>query len=128
MMKAVLICALAAMAAPAVAQDALVTREILQEKPLSGVDGMVVILSRLVIEPGGRIPLHTHAGDEHAMVLHGGQVLLPNGKEAAFAEGMTLFFEAGSVHGGVTNKSAAPMTLLTTHVVKAGEPFQTLAD
>jgi hypothetical protein len=49
-----IICALV-FAAPLAAED-LVVREILQEKPLSGSDTQVVIVSKLTLKPGGRIP------------------------------------------------------------------------
>lgn len=127
MFRFILIAALA-VAGPLAAEDARLSRTVLQEKPLTGADEMVVVVSKLVIEPGGRVPLHSHPGDEHAVVIRGGQVLLPDGKEVPFADGMALFFEAGSVHGGVTNAGDTPIELVTTHVVLANEPFQSLAE
>lgn len=108
--------------------EELVQRNVLNEQPLSGSEGTVVIVSQLKVMPGGRIPLHTHPGDEHAVVVTGGLALLPNGKEVAFAAGTPMFFPAGQVHGGVTNLGETPMEIVTTHIVRADEPFQTAAE
>jgi quercetin dioxygenase-like cupin family protein len=116
--------AVSLLATPLAAED-LVQREILQEKPLSGSADHVVILSRLVLKPGGRIPLHTHPGDEHGVISVGGPVILPNGKEVIFAPGTPVFFPEGQVHGGVTNSGEADLEVLTTHVLRKDAPFQT---
>ncbi|CUH75449.1 cupin domain-containing protein [Tropicibacter naphthalenivorans] len=127
-MKAVLTAAvMACLAAPLWAED-LFVREQLSAQPLSDAQDMVVIVSKLTLKPGGRIPLHTHPGDEHAVVVQGGTALMPNGKEVEFSSDMALFFSAGDVHGGVTNHGDADMVILTTHVVNALEPFETLAE
>lgn len=108
--------------------DDLVTRDVLNEQPLSDADDMVVIVSKLTIKPGGRIPLHTHPGDEHAVIHQGGTALMPNGQQMAMAPGMAMFFSAGDVHGGVTNEGDADIVIYTTHILNALEPFQTLAE
>ncbi|WP_195821247.1 cupin domain-containing protein [Roseobacter sp. MH60115] len=115
------------LALPGWAED-LAQRNVLNEQPLSGAEGTVVIVSELKLMPGGRIPLHTHPGDEHAVIVVGGLALLPNGKEVEFAAGTPMFFPEGQVHGGVTNLGTAPMEIVTTHIVRADEPFQTAAE
>lgn len=114
-------------AAPALAEDK-VKRTELNRADLSGSDTMEVIVSRLEIAPGGRIPLHTHHGDEHLIVLEGGVMTAPNGKEIPFKSGMTAHFPAGKVHGGLTNSGDAPMVAYTTHIVEKGKPFMVLAE
>lgn len=114
-------------AAPVFAQE-LVVREVLNEQPLSGSEGMVVIVSRLTVKPGGRIPLHTHPGDEHAVMIVGGTALMPNGKTVQFPDGTPMFFAQGQVHGGVTNEGDADIEIVTTHIVAADQPFQTAAE
>ncbi|KUF12756.1 hypothetical protein AVJ23_03335 [Pseudoponticoccus marisrubri] len=106
----------------------LVNREVLQEKLLTGHDEMVVIVSKLVLAPGGRIPLHTHPGDEHAVIVTGGTATMPDGSTMDFADDTVMFFPAGMVHGGVTNAGETPIEILTTHVLEEGRPFQTLAE
>lgn len=114
-------------ATPVVAED-LVVREFLNEQPLSGSQGIVVIISKLTVKPGGRIPLHTHPGDEHAVMVVGGTALMPNGKEVSFPDGTPMFFPEGQVHGGVTNRGESDIEIVTTHIVRADEPFQTAAE
>ncbi len=113
----------AVLAASPLAAEELVVREVLQERDLAGVEDMIVIISKLTVKPGGRISLHTHAGDEHGVVIKGGTVELPNGKEAVFEDGSVVFFGAGQPHGGITNKSAHDMEVISTHVVRVTEPF-----
>ncbi|GFE49071.1 cupin [Roseobacter cerasinus] len=115
------------LAAPVWAEE-LVQREVLNTQPLSGDDGMKVVVSELKLMPGGRIPLHTHPGDEHAVIVVGGLALLPNGKEVAFAAGTPMFFPEGQVHGGVKNVGDAPMEIVTTHIVRADAPFTVAAE
>jgi len=105
-----------------------VNREILQEHDLSDAPDMKVVISRLTIEPGGRIPLHSHAGDEHGVIIKGGRVQLPNGTETTFEDGTTVFFSAGDVHGGITNLEDYTMEVLSTHIVRVTEPFQSPAE
>ncbi|WP_299826257.1 cupin domain-containing protein [uncultured Roseobacter sp.] len=127
MRQLVLIFAALMLALPVCAED-LAQRNVLNEQPLSGAEGTVVIVSELKLMPGGRIPLHTHPGDEHAVIVVGGLALLPNGKEVEFAAGTPMFFPEGQVHGGVTNLGTAPMEIVTTHIVRTDEPFQTAAE
>ncbi|MGC3937711.1 cupin domain-containing protein [Roseobacter sp. EG26] len=117
----------ALMAAPVAAEE-LVVREILNEKPLSNAEGTVVIVSKLTVKPGGRIPLHIHPGDEHAVMIVGGQALMPNGKEVTLPAGTPMFFPAGQVHGGVTNQGQTDIEIVTTHILRADQPFQTVAE
>jgi uncharacterized cupin superfamily protein len=117
----------ACLVAPAMAEE-LVIRQVLNEKPLSGVAGVNVVVSKLVIRPGGRVPLHTHPGDEHVVIVAGGDVLMPDGKEMSFPDDMPMFFAAGSVHGGVSNRGQSDIEIVTTHIVDADKPFSTLAE
>lgn len=117
----------ACLAVPTAAEE-LVVRQVLHEKPLSGVQGVNVIVSTLVIKPGGRVPLHTHPGDEHAVIVTGGEVRMPNGKDMRFPDGTPMFFAAGTVHGGVSNRGHSDIEIVTTHIVDADKPFSTLAE
>jgi len=114
-------------ALPASAQD-LIERTELSRKPLSGSDVMEVVLAKLVIQPGGYVPKHTHPGDENSIVAKGGIVRLPNGNEVPFAADMPLNFAEGVVHGGLTVAGDTPITIYTTHIVDKTKPFQTLAE
>ncbi len=123
------ICVFAAVCfASGVFAEELVSRTELSRDPLSGVPGMEVVKSKLVLQNGGRIVLHTHPGDEHAVIAQGGMVELPNGKTVEFADGTPMFFPEGQVHGGITSRHDAPIVVYTTHIVRSGEPFTTLAE
>ncbi|WP_323766505.1 cupin domain-containing protein [Antarctobacter sp.] len=124
MIRFALVACLAALAAaPALASD-LVLRDVLQEQPLSDVPDMKVVIARVTVKPGGAVSDHMHPGDEHAVVLQGGTVLLTDGQEAEYAEGDVLFFSAGEMHGGLRNIGGSEIVLLTTHVVNTLEPFR----
>lgn len=114
-------------AAPVYASD-LVLRDVLQEQPLSDAPDMKVMITRVTLKPGGAIALHSHAGDEHAVVLKGGAVEMADGTTTDFADGTVLFFSAGDVHGGVKNTGETDIEILTTHVVNIYEPFSSPAE
>lgn len=114
------------MAVPVHAESQFVRTE-LSRDDLSGSDKMEVIVSKLEVPPGAMIPLHTHFGDEHMVVFEGGDMTAPNGKVITFKPGMTGFFPAGKVHGGLTNTGDTPLVGYTTHIVEKGKPFSTPA-
>lgn len=123
MIRFALACVAVLAAAPAFASD-LVLREILQEQPVSDASDMKVMISRVTVKPGGAVVAHTHPGDEHAVVLQGGTVLLSDGTETDYAEGDVMFFSAGEMHGGLRNIGGTEIVMLTTHVVNVLEPFR----
>ena len=119
--------AVLAMPQAAFSQDG-VTRTVLNRADLTRDPSIEVVVSRLEIAPGARIPLHTHHGDEHLVVVDGGEMTAPNGKAIMFTEGMTVHFPEGLVHGGMTNTGSAPVVVYTTHVIEKGKPFQKAAE
>ena len=126
-MKTLLFSAALALAASTLyAQD--ITREEIRRTAVPGSDTMEVVVSRLTVQPGATIPLHTHPGDEHAVVITPATAKAPNGNMVEFAVGTPLFFPDGAVHGGLTNVGDSPMIAITTHVLRKGEPFSTPAN
>ncbi|GAA6163042.1 cupin domain-containing protein [Pelagimonas sp. KU-00592-HH] len=121
-----LVLALGAATTPLAAQE--VTRTEIRRVDAPGSTTHEVIVSRLEVAPGATIPRHTHPGDEHMVVLEGGEMKAPNGKIIPFALGDTALFPAGQVHGGLTNAGTTPLVALTTHIVEKGQPFMTLAE
>jgi quercetin dioxygenase-like cupin family protein len=119
-----------ALALPVLADGhaALPSREEIRRVPVPGSEAMEVVVSLLTVPVGATIPLHTHPGDEHAVILTPATAQAPNGAVVEFAVGKTLYFPDGQVHGGLTNIGEAPMQAMTTHVLRVGEPFQTLAN
>lgn len=109
------------------AQEGL-TRTEIRRVEAPGAPAYEVVVSRLEIAPGARVPLHTHPGDEHMVVVVGGTMLAPNGQTIPFAPGDTAHFPAGQVHGGLQNTGDTTMVAMTTHIVEKGAPFMTLAE
>jgi len=117
------------LSAPAAAiAEGGVSRTELNRADLTRSPDLEVIVSRLEIAPGARIPLHTHPGDEHLVVVDGGEMTAPNGQAVTFTPGMTVHFPEGQVHGGMTNTGSAPVVVFTTHVLEKGKPFMVLAE
>lgn len=117
---------LAALAPDARAEG--IARTELNRADLSGVPGYEVIVARLEIAPGGVVPRHSHAGDEHLYVLEGGDLTTPNGKTVSFTPGMAITFPRGLVHGGLTGAGPGTVVVITTHVVEKGGPLNIPAE
>ncbi|MGB3245840.1 MAG: hypothetical protein WBB25_15000 [Sulfitobacter sp.] len=103
------------------AQD--ISRDEIRRGAVPGSETMEVIVSKLTVPPGATIPLHTHPGDEYAVVVTATKAQTPNGKVLEFPIGTPLYFADGEVHGGLTNVGETDMVAITTHVVRKGEPF-----
>lgn len=117
---------MAVMAGGALAQE--ISREEIRRVAVPGSETMEVVVNRLVVPVGATIPLHTHPGDEHAVVITETKAQAPNGNLVEFAVGTPLFFPEGQVHGGLTNVGDGPMIAITTTVVRKGEPFSVIAN
>ncbi|APX13424.1 hypothetical protein [Tateyamaria omphalii] len=126
MKRFVLTAAALLMASTAWAQD--IEREEIRRAAVPGSDTMEVVVFRLTVPVGATIPLHTHPGDEHTVVVTDARAEAPNGNIVEFAVGTPLYFPEGQVHGGLTNVGAAPMVAITTFVVRKGEPLTVLAN
>ena len=114
------------LAGAAAAQE--IASEVIRRVPVPGSESMEVVVSLLTVPPGARIPLHTHPGDEHAVVITPARAQAPNGQVVEFTVGQSLYFPEGQVHGGLTNVGDTDMQAVTTHVVRVGEPFLTPAE
>ena len=116
-----------AMTSAIVAQELLVRTE-LHRADLTGVAGMEVVVSKFVMKPGGKIPLHTHFGDEHLVVVQGTKLTTHDGKMIEFKNGMATSFPRDMVHGGVTNSGDRDLILTTIHIVDKGKPMFTMVE
>jgi len=121
MMRLVMILARCLTAGLAAAQDN--TREEVRRTPVPGSETMEFIVVRLTVPPGATIPLHSHNGDEHAVVVTPSTAQTPGGQTVEFPVGATLYFPEGQVHGGLTNVGSDSMVAITTFVVRVGEPL-----
>ncbi|MEL6583456.1 MAG: cupin domain-containing protein [Pseudomonadota bacterium] len=124
-MRVVLALLIALITAPAFAQD--ISREEIRRAAVPGSETMEVVVMRLTVPPGATIPLHTHPGDEHGVVVTPTRAQTPGGNIIEFPVGATLYFPEGEVHGGLTNVGESDMVAITTFVVRVGEPLSTLA-
>ncbi|MEX0311917.1 MAG: cupin domain-containing protein [Tateyamaria sp.] len=102
-----------------------VTREEIRRTAVPGSETMIVVVSKLTVPPGATIDLHTHAGDEHAVVITPTKAQAPNGNVLEFPVGATLYFPEGQVHGGLTNIGEADMVAITTQIVRGDAPLST---
>ena len=114
------------MAGTAWAQE--IVREEIRRADVPGSDTMEVVVFRLTVPIGATIPLHTHPGDEHTVVVTDARAEAPNGNIVEFTVGTSLYFPEGQVHGGLTNVGDAPMVAITTFVVRKGEPLTVLVN
>ena len=105
-----------------------ITRTELNRVGLSGSETLEVVVSRTEIPPGARVPLHSHSGDEHVLVLQGGPVTMANGNPYSFETGMTFAIPAGRVHGGMTATGSAPVVLYSVSIVEKNEPYSQAAE
>ena len=108
--------------------EELLVRTELHRADLTGVGGMEVIVSNFVVKPGGKIPLHTHSGDEHFVVVQGTTLTTNDGKTIEFKDGMANSFPRGKVHGGVTNTSDKDFVLTTIHIVDKDKPLLNIVE
>jgi quercetin dioxygenase-like cupin family protein len=95
----------------------------LHRADLTGGAGMEVIVSNYVVKPGGEIPLHTHPGDEHYVVVQGTTLTTPDGKIFELKDGMATSYPRDQVHGGVTNSGDRDLVLTTIHIVDKDKPM-----
>jgi quercetin dioxygenase-like cupin family protein len=113
--------ALAAAAAPALAQPNGIQRTLLQQGDLSA-PGYQVIQARVEISPNTPVPRHTHPGEEVTVVLDGALTLEVDGSAPrVYKRGEAFIVPAGKVHGAHTAPGESAV-LLVSYVVEKGKP------
>ena len=101
----------------------LIQREVLKRVDLAGSKTTEVIVTRVIIAPGGKVPRHSHHGDEFVYVTEGGTASVPGRPPIKFEAGQTIYFPRGKVHGGFTVTGSQSIKAVTTHIVDKGKPF-----
>ncbi|MEM6495625.1 MAG: cupin domain-containing protein [Pseudomonadota bacterium] len=101
----------------------LIHREVLKRVDLTGSDKTEVIVTRVTIAPGGKVPRHSHHGDEFVYVTEGGTASVPGRPPIKFEAGQTIHFPRGKLHGGFTVTGSNSIKAVTTHIVDKGKPF-----
>lgn len=92
-----------------------------------GEPGSEAVVSRVDVQPGGKLGWHTHPGDEIAYVESGVITVLAAGKPAReVGAGDSFVVPTGAIHG-VRNDHDVPVRLVTVHVVRKNQPLATPA-
>jgi quercetin dioxygenase-like cupin family protein len=109
-----------------IAQQAPVTRTILQQKDLEGTTGREVIMYRAELIPGGVVGRHYHPGPELLYVLEGALILEHDGQPPVTLKvGDTAHVPAKHIHNAKNNSSTAPTKVLVVLVGEKGQPLAT---
>lgn len=116
----------AATASVCLAQSVGVSRTEVLKADVS-VPGREAVVSRVAVQPGGKLAWHTHPGDEIAYVESGMLTVRVAGKrEQMLGAGESFVVPAGIIHS-VRNDGSVPVQLVTVHVVHKDKPLATPA-
>ncbi|MGF1454363.1 MAG: cupin domain-containing protein [Alphaproteobacteria bacterium] len=89
--------------------------------PVSGLHGLEVLISDVVIPPGVAVPRHTHPGEAFLYVLEGSAVHVEEGRPDRLLEaGDTYVIPPGAAHAPRGGPNGARAIVFRLH--KAGEP------
>jgi quercetin dioxygenase-like cupin family protein len=111
----------------AFAASGQITRSELYRSDLAGSETTEVIVAELELAPGATVPRHSHHGEEHLVVLQGGTMAMPDGKQMTFLPGVAMDFPRDFVHGGLTNVGDQPIVFVTVHIVDKDAPLNVAA-
>lgn len=107
------------------ADESAPTVESLLRQSLAVAPGMEVIVSRVVLPPSSRLPVHWHPGEEFGVVLEGRVTLWLEGEEkGSNGPGEAVAIPLGAKHTAITGAEGA--TLLVFRVHPEGEPERVL--
>jgi quercetin dioxygenase-like cupin family protein len=109
-----------------IAQQAPVTRTILQQKDLEGSAGREVIMFRAEIVPGGVAGRHYHPGPELFYVLEGALTLEPDGHPpVTLKAGESAYGPAKHIHNAKNASTTEPVKVIGFLVGEKGQPLAT---
>ena len=109
-----------------IAQQAPVTRTILQQKDLEGVAGKEVIMYRAELVPGGVAGRHTHPGPELAYVMEGTLIFEVDGQSpVTLKAGESVHVPAKQIHNAKNGSTTEPVKVLVFMVGEKGQPLAT---
>jgi quercetin dioxygenase-like cupin family protein len=108
------------------AQQAPVTRTILQQKDLEGAAGREVVLYRAEAVPGGVAGKHYHPGPELIYILEGTMTVEPDGHPPmTLKEGESAYIAPKHIHNAKNASPTAPLKVLVFLVGEKGQPLAT---
>jgi quercetin dioxygenase-like cupin family protein len=109
-----------------IAQQAPVTRTMLQQKDLEGAAGREVIMYRAELVSGGAAGKHYHPGPELLYVLEGALILEPDGHPPATLKvGESTHVPAKHIHNAKNASPTEPVKVLVFLVGEKGQPLAT---
>jgi quercetin dioxygenase-like cupin family protein len=109
-----------------IAQQAPVTRTILQQKDLEGSAGREVIMFRAEVVPGGVAGRHYHPGPELFYVLEGALILEPDGQPfVTLKAGESGYGPAKHIHNVKNASTTEPVKVIGFLVGEKGQPLAT---
>ena len=109
-----------------VAQQAPVTRTILQQKDLEGVADREVIMFRAELAPGAALGRHYHPGPELFYILEGSVIFEPDGQPpVTLKAGDSAYNPAKFIHNAKNISTAEPAKLIGFWVPQKGQPLVT---
>lgn len=108
------------------AQQAPVTRTILQQEDLEGVTGREVIMYRVELVPGGVVGKHYHPGPELLYIREGTLILEPDGHSpVTLKAGESTHIPAKHVHNAKNSSTTEPVKVIVFLVGEKGQPLAT---
>ncbi len=109
-----------------IAQQAPVTRTILQQKDVEGVPGREIIMFRAEIVPGGVAGRHYHPGPELFYILEGTLTLEPDGQPpVTLKAGESGYNPAKHIHNAKNASTTEPVKAIGFLIGEKGQPLAT---
>jgi quercetin dioxygenase-like cupin family protein len=100
-----------------------VTRTVLLETDLAGMDGKQGFVVLAEIAPGAATGKHTHPAHEFAYVLEGDGVLEVEGKPPiSLRPGLAIHQPPGQVHNGRNMSATSSLRILAVYIGEKGQP------
>jgi quercetin dioxygenase-like cupin family protein len=110
------------LASAAAAQPNMVHKTTLQDRPFPPPHYHTATV-RTVVDPGGMVAPHTHPGIEMAYILDGRAVLKVRGQPPRSVSAGDSFSIPVRVVHSVQNTGPGALTMVSTYVVKLGQPI-----
>ncbi len=108
------------------AQQAPITRTMLQQKDIEGIDGREAIMYIAEIVPGGVATKHFHPGPELVYILQGTLIVEPEGQPpATYKAGESLHNPSKAVHSARNGSTTEPVKVLVVLIGEKGQPLAT---
>jgi quercetin dioxygenase-like cupin family protein len=101
-----------------------VTREVLLDTELAGMEGQRGFVILAEIAPGEATGKHTHPAHEFAYVLDGDGTLEVQGKPPiSLKPGVVIHQPPGQVHNGKNISATSTLKILAVYIAEAGRPL-----